>query len=117
MCIFEHLKLPNCPIVNGEFTAIVKIDGGKDDEFSWKIRSNRHSDSAAKEGQCYSFGIDFSGEPHLSKETPAHPTTPNFDNKVVIAKGMPKIFGNIRNKPIGIKGIVYNCDYYIHTNS
>jgi hypothetical protein len=103
--------IDQCNIMNGEFTAYLKVDGTDDDDISWKHRSGEHGDDneeQAKQGQCYSVGIGFSGEVHVSKETPKHPKTPNFDSKAKIVQGMPQSFGNIRNKWIGVKTIIYN---------
>jgi hypothetical protein len=99
--------LENVPFMQGEYTFIGKIDFEGDDDFSFKVGSKDHSKSDKKAGQCYSFGISSKGEVHLSKETPGHPTTPNFDEKCKLAAGMPRNIGPISNKIFGCKGVLY----------
>lgn len=105
----DTFTISNSKAVDMELTFVGKIDGTKADDFSFKTRSKTHNDSAPKEGQCYSYGIGFDGEVHISKETPEHPTTPNFDGKAKLAPGVNEnTIGNIRNRDILIKGILYN---------
>lgn len=103
--------LDDVPFMVGEYTFIGKVDFTSPDDFSFKVGSLNHSGNDPDgEGQCYSFGISSVGTIHMSKETPRHPKTPNFDKKVKIESGMPKSLGQIRNKTFGCKGIFQVVD-------
>lgn len=105
----DTFSIANVKAVNVECTFVGSIDGTKSDDFSFKVGSKTHSDSNKKEGQCYSVGIGFDGEVHISKETPEHPTTPNFDDEAQLAPGVNEnTIGNIRNVPILIKVVRAN---------
>jgi len=103
--------LDGVEFMQGEYTFIGKIDFQNPDDFSFKVGSLNHSGSdPSGEGQCYSFGISSIGTVHMSKETPRHPKTPNFDKQAKIEPGMPKSLGPISNKTFGCKGIFQIVD-------
>jgi hypothetical protein len=107
----DTFTLKNVPFMQAEYTFVGKIDFTSDDDFSFKVGSKNHSGNDPDgEGQCYSFGISSNGKVHLSKETPRHPKTPNFDSKVKVESGMAKSLGNISNKVFGCKGLLQFVD-------
>ena len=107
----DTFTLTDVDFMVGEYTFIGKIDFTSPDDFSFKIGSLGHSGNDPDgEGQCYSLGISSIGTVHMSKETPRHPKTPNFDKKVTIEPGMPKSLGQISNKTFGCKGVMQFVD-------
>ena len=103
--------LDDVPFMQGEYTFIGKVDFTNPDDFSFKVGSLNHSGSDPEgEGQCYSFGISSTGTVHMSKETPRHPKTPNFDKQAHVEPGMPKSLGPISNKTFGCKGVFQIVD-------
>ena len=75
-----------------------------EEELSYKIYGGTHSDSAPKQGQCMSFGMEQVGTPSFKKEWPQHPDTPDFSNDVTIAEGMEKKQKSFKGRWIGLKG-------------
>jgi hypothetical protein len=107
----DTFTLTNVDFMQGEYTFIGKIDFTNPDDFSFKIGSLGHSGNDPNgEGQCYSLGISSIGTVHMSKETPRHPKTPNFDKHVKVEPGMPKSLGKISNKTFGCKSVMKFID-------
>lgn len=77
------------------------------EELSYKVFGGTHSDSAKKQGQCYSFGAEQTGGPSLKKEYPEHPTTPDFSDEAQIQPGMPDKLKSLKNRWIGLAGIIW----------
>jgi hypothetical protein len=99
------------PVLNAEVTAYIRVKADSDsDEVSLKLRGGEHNDDHAKAGCCYIAGVTFDGKPHLAKEYPHHEITPKFPNRVKIASGMHNSIGDIRDKWIGLKVVIYNKD-------
>lgn len=91
-------------------TLTVFGDPEENDEIDWKLFGGEHPSKGTTEkkkgGQCYAIGITFDGDPALLKEYPKHPTTRNCSKYVAIETGMPKNFGNVRNKKLRLVGRV-----------
>ena len=65
--------------MNMEVTGYYKTSlSDNEEELSYKIFGGTHSDSAPKQGQCMSFGMEQVGTPSFKKEWPEHPDTPDF---------------------------------------
>ncbi len=109
----EQFYLENVAILDGEYTAYVKLDNKEkeDDDISFKIRGGEHNDDYKYAGRSYAVGISFNGDPYLAKEYPYHPVTPKFLNEIRIADGnddVSKNIGNLDGRWIGLKVIAYN---------
>jgi hypothetical protein len=112
----EQFYLENVAILDGEYTAYVKLDnkGKEDDDISFKIRGGEHNDDHKYAGRSYVVGISFNGDPYLAKEYPYHPVTPLFLNKIQFTDddndndNVAKNIGNLDGRWIGLKVIAYN---------
>ncbi len=106
----DEFYLEDVAVVDGEYTAYIKLDTQEDydDEVSFKLRGGKHNDEHRLAGRCYAIGAEFDGDPHLAKEYPEHPKTPNFQNEIKIADGANRNVGDLNGRWIGLKVIIYN---------
>jgi hypothetical protein len=109
----EQFYLENIPILDGEYTAYIKLDNRdeEEDDVSFKLRGGEHNDRHKNAGRSYAIGTSFDGDPYLAKEYPRHPITPKFLNEIRTANdddGTPKNIGSLDNRWVGLKVVVYN---------
>lgn len=114
----EQFYLENIPILDGEYTAYIKLDNrdGEEDDVSFKVRGGEHNDRHKNAGRSYAIGTSFDGDPYLAKEYPHHPLTPKFLNEIRTADndddddddGTTKNIGSLDNRWVGFKVIIYN---------
>ncbi len=113
----EQFYLENIPILDGEYTAYIKLDNrdGEEDDVSFKVRGGEHNDRHKNAGRSYAIGTSFAGDPYLAKEYPQHPLTPKFLNEIRMADnnnndddGTPKNIGSLNNRWVGLKIVIYN---------
>ena len=110
----EQFYLENIPILDGEYTAYIKLDNRdeEEDDVSFKLRGGEHNDRHKNAGRSYAIGTSFDGDPYLAKEYPQHPLTPKFLNEIRTADddddGTPKNIGSLDNRWVGLKVVIYN---------
>ncbi len=111
----EQFYLENIPILDGEYTAYIKLDNRdeEEDDVSFKVRGGEHNDRHKNAGRSYAIGTSFDGDPYLAKEYPQHPLTPKFLNEIRTAdndddEGTTKNIGSLDNRWVGLKVIIYN---------
>lgn len=110
----EQFYLENIPILDGEYTAYIKLDNRdeEEDDVSFKVRGGEHNDRHKNAGRSYAIGTSFDGDPYLAKEYPQHPLTPKFLNEIRTADddddGTPKNIGSLDNRWVGFKVVIYN---------
>ena len=104
----NELYLEDVAVLDGEYTAYIKLNTREDDELSFKLRGGEHIDDHRLAGRCYAIGAEFNGDPHLAKEYPEHPQTPNFQNEVKIADGAHRNIGDLNGRWLGLKVVIYN---------
>jgi hypothetical protein len=102
--LYGEPKLNNNDAVNFAEFVYTRVDLSTKDQYVFKTLGGEHNDSNPKRGQCYCVGLEIEpGRPtiaYLAKETPKHPETPRFLNRMV-QSGLE--LPDLNNKTFGLQ--------------